>query len=176
LADYLRANAALQRERADFAEQLAQPVQPMAALNEAALDLYASLADMQRRIHDARKHGRATRIRAVWVNPLTIAGLGLGIGVVAAQLLQDYSADIHPLLPWLVAVGAWGILDYVMEPWLRRLLARRQLKNMLTEVSESFAAWKEFSARRDGTPPVLPRWDLFRPLTAGLPPPTSFVL
>lgn len=133
--------------------------------------LSSQVDDLLARVHDARKKGRDTRLRARWVNPLVIGLFGVGVGVIATQLLQDQAEDLGAVVPWVVAVVAWALLDYRFEPRLRRRLANRQLENMREEVRLAFAAWRhlrEMEVRLGQE--RLPAWSKMRELTAALPP------
>jgi hypothetical protein len=127
----------------------------------------ALLGDLQR----ARGKGRATRLRARWVNPLVIGLVGLLAGVVATQIVQDEVADFGSFLPWVVAVVAWALLDYFVEPRLRVWLAQLQLKHMREEVALAFTLWNSLAvvdpAPGDAHP--LPAWAKLRENIASLP-------
>ena len=123
------------------------------------------------RVHKAREKGRDARRRTRWVNPLVIGVFGLLAGVIATQLLQEQTEDIGAAVPWVVAVVAWALLDYFLEPRLRLRLANRQLEKMREEVTLTFQAWRhlrtmEAKLGRER----LPAWSTMREHTSRLPP------
>jgi hypothetical protein len=74
---------------------------------------------------------------------LVLLGLiGLGFGVVAVQVTQDWIEGFSVVAAWALAIVAWAALDYLLEPRLHRSLARRSLKLLKDEVTTAFAAWR----------------------------------
>jgi hypothetical protein len=132
--------------------------------------LSRDLDDLRRAVATAREKGRYARQRTRWINPLVIGGFGLVAGVIATQLLQEQAEDLGAAVPWIVAVVAWVLLDYFLEPKIRLWLANNQLEFMRDEIRLTFEEWRlfrEIEERLDRT--RLPAWSTMRKHTADLP-------
>ena len=147
-----------------------QDTEAMASNVRKLQDLSRTVDDQLAQVETAREQGRDKRQRTGWINPLVIGVFGLVAGVIATQVLQEQTEDLGAAVPWIVAVVAWALLDYFVEPKLRLRLANRQLENMQEEVRLAFGAWRnlrQMEARLNRK--HLPAWSTMRTHTAGLP-------
>jgi uncharacterized protein YukE len=149
--------------------------------SKAFFQLIHSAAQLDRRVWEVqdkryatRKSARRFRRIVSVAHQLMLALVGVLLGVVAVQLVQDrIESTIHLIAAWAFAVVAWAVLDYLLEPRLRAVLARRSLKLLKKELSATFEAWRMLRKFQEenrselknlddrSEPELLPDWSTF---------------
>jgi hypothetical protein len=99
-----------------------------------------------------RKSARRVRRIGGVAHQLTFPLVGILLGVVVVQLVQDrIESSIHRIAAWVFAIVAWAVLDYVLEPQLRKFLAQRSLKLLKKELDATFEAWTMLRALQESS-------------------------